>query len=250
VKIPRSVEEAETQLGILGALIHSREWERAAIVAAFVEVGSQGVGKVSSDLSPAEFAAKGIAGLRSKNTVQRYAEAWLSERPRPKPGEEIDLTGLPDWPPNLTVGAPGGMTPERRDALMAAGVEAGMAKGSKVVDIAANPRSLAAAIMADPSTAAVALRALQDRAAAAPSAPESADHKAAMARLGEMKDGSDRFVKPILDAVIALEGAQRDWDEFWPGLTAHGKDAVVRALHEAQVITLTLTGLIEMEESL
>ncbi len=90
----------------LDRLVTATEWERAAIVAAFVEFPGQGS---RSDLltseevmSPERFAALGIAGLKSSNTVRRYVNAWQSTgRPRPNPGETVELPTTP-WPPSET----------------------------------------------------------------------------------------------------------------------------------------------------
>jgi hypothetical protein len=43
------------------------------------------------------FAARGITGLKDPETVAQYARRWLAVRPRPLPGESIDLDGLPEW---------------------------------------------------------------------------------------------------------------------------------------------------------
>lgn len=79
----------------MARLLTATDWERAAIVAAFVEVGEHGgdrTSKRTSALAPKEFAALGIAGLRSDNTVRRYADAWRSTGlPRPTPGEPVTL---------------------------------------------------------------------------------------------------------------------------------------------------------------
>jgi len=173
VLIPRTIAEVEKSLGALGRLISAQEWERAAIVATFAEEGRPGRPAAGENggnppfISYRAFAAKGIVGLTNHETVKHYVTCWLSQRDRPTPGEVVDLTGLPTFPPNLTVGAgpgdKGGMTPERRDGLMAAGVEAGMKAGSKVVDIAANPKSMALAIINDDATAEAARLALQAR---------------------------------------------------------------------------------------
>lgn len=98
VQIPASLDEAVTTLGGLDRLLTAKRWERAAIVAAFVTL-SEGKGKrnVTSDISPVEFAALGIAGLTSKNTVAEYVRRWLEQRPAPRPGEKVDLDGLPEW---------------------------------------------------------------------------------------------------------------------------------------------------------
>jgi hypothetical protein len=164
VLIPRDIAGVEKSLGALGKLISAQEWERAAIVAAFVMVTPNGKG-LDGHMSAQDFAALGIVGLTTDKTVRHYFEAWTKNvgRERPVPGETVDLTGLPTFQANETVGAPGGMTPERRDALMKAGQDAGMKAGSKVVDIAANPKSMRLAIINDDKTAEEARLALQAR---------------------------------------------------------------------------------------
>lgn len=76
-------------------LLMATDWEKAAIVAAFVEVVEHGGDRTSKRtfaLAPKEFAALGIAGLKSDNTVRRYVEAWQSTGlPRPHPGDTVDL---------------------------------------------------------------------------------------------------------------------------------------------------------------
>lgn len=97
INIPTSIEQAVDALVGVEALLRAKEWERAAIVAAFVEV-SETQAHVSSDMrSSAQFAALGIAGLKSPNTVREYASRWLEQRDRPEPGQVIDLDGLPEW---------------------------------------------------------------------------------------------------------------------------------------------------------
>lgn len=96
IKIPASIEDAVAELAGVERLLMAKEWERAAIVAAFVDMPGQG--KASSSLSTREFAGLGIAGLKSKDTVQRYVEAWArTGKPRPRPGEVVDLDALPEW---------------------------------------------------------------------------------------------------------------------------------------------------------
>lgn len=101
IAIPASVEDATAALNGLDQLLTAGEWKRAAIVAAFVDLGEgkgKSVGNATSSISCEAFAALGIAGLKSKDTVRRYVQAWLEQRPRPLPGEVIDMDGLPEWP--------------------------------------------------------------------------------------------------------------------------------------------------------
>lgn len=94
VLVPESLDAARERLTRLDGLATASEWARAAIVATFVEEAER-EGRpsktVSSDsLSPNEFAALGIVGLKSKNSVVRYLRAW-GDRPRPTPGQHVDL---------------------------------------------------------------------------------------------------------------------------------------------------------------
>lgn len=79
--IPSDPGRADALAGELGELATATEWKRAAIVYARVQVydnqGRPSAEKVNSDLlSPAEYAAVGIHGLRSKTTVRAYWRAW------------------------------------------------------------------------------------------------------------------------------------------------------------------------------
>lgn len=99
IKIPKTIDEAVTALGPIEALLASKEWERAAIVATFVRVrGYEGDSNLSL-LTPDQFATKyDLPGLQSENTVRRYAIAWLSRFPRPVPGWTAELPDE-DFPP-------------------------------------------------------------------------------------------------------------------------------------------------------
>jgi len=84
----------------MSRLLLASDWERSAIVAAFVEEAefgsNQHQGASSSTLSPQRFAALGIAGLKSKDTVRRYLRAWTSTvGARPTPGEVTELPRIP-----------------------------------------------------------------------------------------------------------------------------------------------------------
>jgi hypothetical protein len=96
IAIPATIEAVTADLNNVGELVTAKEWQRAAIVATYVQVGEQGVGvhqagKATSSLSPREFAALGITGLTSKDTVRKYARAWLNNHPRPEPGDTVTL---------------------------------------------------------------------------------------------------------------------------------------------------------------
>ena len=103
--IPDSIDAAVAELTGLGELITASEWRKAAIVATFVVVSDDGVnfvvtesgeGARTSTLSSVQFAALGISGLKSKDTVRRYAKAWADAgQPRPTPGQNVELPTTP-----------------------------------------------------------------------------------------------------------------------------------------------------------
>jgi hypothetical protein len=111
ITIPGDITTAIADLNGLDALITAKEWQRAAIVTTFVEVDDKpggdrkkvAIARTSNGLlTPSEFAALGINGLKSKDTVRRYVKMWESTGlPRPKPGTSVEL---PDkkWPPSET----------------------------------------------------------------------------------------------------------------------------------------------------
>lgn len=91
-------------VGGVSALLTTRKWEKAAIVWAYVH-SSENQAHVKSDMkpyTPESFAALGIAGLRSKNTVQSYWATWQNAinngNAQPvKPGDTINEPATP-WP--------------------------------------------------------------------------------------------------------------------------------------------------------
>lgn len=113
VRIPRTIKAAEKRLTEIGGLVTATEWERAAIVAAYVTLpGSGGAPNRNSEIcSTTDFAAKKIHGLRSPQTVKVYVEAWLDitdeggnvigHREPPKPGAVVEMPSDP-WPPTRT----------------------------------------------------------------------------------------------------------------------------------------------------
>lgn len=87
----------KTTLANLEGLLTATEWEKAAIVAAYVDTDLPGTFKhTSAKVSAAKFAALGINGLKSKATVTRYAQAWKATGlPIPAEGEEVTLPTMP-----------------------------------------------------------------------------------------------------------------------------------------------------------
>jgi hypothetical protein len=80
-KLPDTAREADSLADELGALATATEWQRAALIYSRVivqEGQARPTGKkVKRDLlTPAEYALRGIHGLRSKTTVRGYWRAW------------------------------------------------------------------------------------------------------------------------------------------------------------------------------
>jgi hypothetical protein len=105
ISIPVSLPEAQAALTSIDGLITAREWERAAIVYAFTHDGAPGshwAEKRSeiTTLSSRDFAALGISGLRSDQTVRRHRKAWQDAIDQGKaqvavPGYSVQLPDLP-----------------------------------------------------------------------------------------------------------------------------------------------------------
>lgn len=103
-RVPETIEGVKT-------LLTARKWDKAAIVWSYVQ-GQEGRGgdtrstngkSAIGKYTPSEFAALGIAGLRSHHTVREYWQRWQdaidSGHAQPvAPGDEIVAPDL-DWPP-------------------------------------------------------------------------------------------------------------------------------------------------------
>jgi hypothetical protein len=107
IVIPATLEEAKASLGGIGMLLQAKEWERAAFVYAFTELGAPGPKGDRPDtgaISIREFARLGIVGLTKQDTVAEYRKAWesamLDGAPDVKPGDTIVIPNLP-WPPGF-----------------------------------------------------------------------------------------------------------------------------------------------------
>lgn len=101
MKIPSSIEDATLDLKGLGELIIASEWKRAAIVWAFTTNRQGQRTSPTSGIGVIEFAALGITGLQSKNTVTKYRKAWAKAiadgvATDVKPGDVIELPAV-EW---------------------------------------------------------------------------------------------------------------------------------------------------------
>lgn len=171
--LPAAIEDARVELATLEQIAQATGWRRAAIVWAFVEPAEQGWPRSSKTrshmgssarMSARDFAALGIAGLRSHHTVSHYHGAWAAaieagEAEPVAPGDTVTLPDMP-FPPNPTVGRNLGHAD--REALTVQAAVDGVGP-SKVLDVASNPKAIAAAIKASPAVAAEARRAIRDR---------------------------------------------------------------------------------------
>lgn len=98
VRIPSSIKDATSKLTGIERLLQASEWERSAIVRAFVTKAQGKRTSIESDrsLTIDEFTELGIVGLKGKNTVRRYYDSWdLSGQPEPEPGKDIELPDRP-----------------------------------------------------------------------------------------------------------------------------------------------------------
>jgi len=102
--VPATAADARVALTSAHTLITATEWQRAGIVAAFVRLDEMGpksksLGGFPQTLSPNEFGALGIVGLKDPKTVRRYVQAWLSlGQGYPEPGQTLALPVGKDFP--------------------------------------------------------------------------------------------------------------------------------------------------------
>ncbi len=126
-RIPGTIEEAVDQLAGIGSLLRAKEWERAAIVYAFTEEGTNQHDLLHEySCSIREFAAKGIKGLSTEESVRKYRKNWVwaiknAGATTITPGDSITLP-VDDWPgiasrPNVDRIAGMLKTPEGRITL-------------------------------------------------------------------------------------------------------------------------------------
>lgn len=164
ITIPKSVKGLTERLVDLDGLVTSKEWERAAIVAACTEAKQGQRNNLDGNptkllpMSITEFAKLGIHGLTTRETIQRYRSAWETTKIEVAPGQAVTLPTA-DFPVSERV-APS-IRDERREALVNQAEKDGIGS-SKVLDVAQNPKAMAAAIKADPKVAAAATQALAD----------------------------------------------------------------------------------------
>lgn len=190
IEIPRDEQQCVDQLGDLGELATATAWHRAAIVAALVgpptgQGSRSDLAKTSQVTTPHELAARGVHGLRTHATVERYQRAWcvFADRPAPQFGQVVDLDGLPEWPPNRDYSRNMRGEPERVAALIEQAEVDGVGP-NMTVKIAGSPKPMQSAIKADEATAQAARRALRERQAAV-TAPSVFDFIEVTARLAE-----------------------------------------------------------------
>ncbi|MFJ4686879.1 hypothetical protein ACIQNG_12670 [Streptomyces sp. NPDC091377] len=151
-----------------GVYARTGGWTFALMVARSVRPGGQGADETptgSAKVSAKEFAE--LAGC-SPERVMRYYKAWdkaaddgmVPQFEALEPGQDVELPDADVWLGYYV--SRNSATSERGTAI----VEAAEAEGirpTKALEVAENPSALRAAILADPSTAQAARRALLDR---------------------------------------------------------------------------------------
>lgn len=103
ITLPSTVDEAVASLDGIGKLMTAKGWERAALVYCLTEP-QQGKRSTSTSIrrSYSEFAALGITGLKTIDTVRLYRQRWEEYGdPSIKLGDTIALPS-DDWPPTRT----------------------------------------------------------------------------------------------------------------------------------------------------
>lgn len=222
VTIPATIEEVVGRLNGLDQLLTAKRWERAAIVFAFTRNddkggGAPGVREHRSNSRPVlgikEFARLDIAGLTTFDTVARYRNAWASTGRPSAPGTEVDLDGLPAWPPDLANGGWAVKDPGRRDAIREQAELDGVG-ASKALDVASNPKAMAAAIKADPKVAAAARDALDTAYAAQPKrdlpGPVGSVPMDLVYEFSRLHRSVDSIITLVINGKAVISDAQRD----------------------------------------
>lgn len=102
VHIPRTLDELTDNLDAVGRLLTAREWERAAIVYAFTDIGGprNSPQPLPPKVSLRAFAGYGFTGLTTVKSVIRYRRAWRWAMHEQLAGEvgPGDIVVLPDLP--------------------------------------------------------------------------------------------------------------------------------------------------------
>lgn len=238
VHIPGSIEELEGRLTGLERLLTAKEWERAAIVAAYVRVVENGGDRRSSSaqnmndglMSTIEFAALGIEGLRSRSVVLHYAKAWLKVAglSAPTPGAEVALPTM-QFPPRSA------------SARRAARAEAAAQQAKAEADARARAEADAAKAREQAESAARAEAAAKARAEAAEQARAKAEAEAAAARKREQEREAAARAKAERDAKATREEEQRRAKQKADEKQRrkdHPNEAYIRAIHALSNLAL------------
>ncbi|MFJ5263141.1 hypothetical protein ACIQAC_22015 [Streptomyces sp. NPDC088387] len=147
-----------------GVYARTGSWAFALLVARSVRPGGQGADETPK-VSAKEFAD--LAGC-SADRVLRYYKAWdraaddgmVPQFEALAPGQDVELPDAEVWLTYYT--SRSSATSERGTAISEAAEAEGI-RPTKALEVAENPTALRAAILADPSTAQAARRALLDR---------------------------------------------------------------------------------------
>jgi hypothetical protein len=157
-------ELVERDARAFGTYARTGAWAFGLLVARSVRPGGQSAGETPK-VSAKEFAE--LAGC-SPERVMRYYKAWdraaddglVPHFEALAPGQEVELPDADVW---LTYYVSRSSAASERGTAIAEAAEAEGIRPTKALEVAENPTALRAAILADPSTARAARRALLDR---------------------------------------------------------------------------------------
>jgi len=232
ITVPATMDGAEARLGELEHVATSAGWERAAIVWAYVTPGNVQLSSAGPPYSINGFAQLGLPGLRRTDSVRHYYSCWQwaidNAKAMPaRPGVPATLPDVP-WPPVPAAARLVG-NPQLRDALTAQAAVDGVG-ASKVLDVAANPRAVAAAIKASPALAKAAREAIRER-----DRLETAADKAAVDQAGERAAaavgkalGIDPIAHHLRQAAAEIGQAILGLDLYGPGDARQVGEAVAK----------------------
>jgi hypothetical protein len=219
VPIPRDDAEARA----LADTLNTGGWGLAGYLASRVTLDGEGQGTRSDRgrtsatssrglLSPREFAALGIRGLRSKDTVRLYVERWQATGlPVPTPGTSVTMPDL-DWPPTTDYSR--NVRDPERVAAIAAQAEEDDTGVNMAVKIAGSPRAMQAAIKADPATRQAAMEAIDQHYTTASRRTGNAIDRDAMLASAAREANDARFRLLDMNRTIGEWAQAGRWDDI------------------------------------
>lgn len=225
--LPADYTSAISEVGGIAALLDKNGWKAAAFIAVAVKprAGQGGGTSTTSGQSFTRFAKDLNAKGWSKTVVQRHYEAWekaadaglVTHAADLVYGEKIEVP-TDNWATYYPPSEASWTDVEDADAIREQGVLEGAGTGAMAVKIAANPKSLTAAIKASPKVAKAAAQALVDagdietlsKATAAVAKNRQVDRNRKRATEGSKKSSSVQNpapqVSPEVKAFMSMHG--------------------------------------------